>query len=59
MIYTHDYLGHTAPERECVYISQILSKLCYNVYITLCIGLPCEKVEGFTDSNGNWNDSFH
>ena len=55
----HDSRGSTAPEGECIYVSQIPSKLCYNIYITLCIGLPCEKVEGSTGSNGDCNDSFH
>ena len=34
------------PEGECVYISQVPSKLCYNIYISLCKGLTHEKDEG-------------
>ena len=43
----------SAPEGEYIYISQISSKLCYNIYISLCKGLTHEKDEGFPSSNGN------
>ena len=41
-----------ARGRVHIYISQILSKLCYNIYITLC-NLTYKKDEGSTGSNGD------
>ena len=42
----HDSRGCIAPEGECVYITvKSQAKLCYNIYVTLCLGLPSKKSE--------------